>query len=133
MSQLDNYLFSVKKVEDINFLTTSPLQVVSLATALIPFLEHDDANRALMGSNMQRQAVPLLYTQKPIIGTGFESIAILDSGMIIKSYCQGKVIHSCSKLIIIKDLSNQNISYYLRKYYRSNQETSLNQRPIVWN
>jgi len=78
----DNYLFSVKKAEDINFLTTSPLQVVSLATAL---------------------------------------------------NCQGKVKHSCSKLIIIKDLFNQNISYYLRKYYRSNQETSLNQRPIVWN
>lgn len=129
----DNYLFSVKKVEDIEFLTTSPLQVVSLATALIPFLEHDDANRALMGSNMQRQAVPLLYPQKPIIGTGFESIAILDSGMVIKSYCEGNVKHSSSKSIVIKDLSNQNIRYYLRKYYRSNQETSLNQRPIVWN
>ena len=129
----DNYLFSVKKAEEINFITTSPLQVVSLATALIPFLEHDDANRALMGANMQRQAVPLLYTQKPIVGTGFEPIAILDSGMVIKSYCQGKTKHSCSKLIIVQDLSNQNITYYLRKYYRSNQETSLNQRPIVWN
>ena len=129
----DNYLFSVKKPKDINFLTISPLQVVSLATALIPFLEHDDANRALMGSNMQRQAVPLLYTQKAIVGTGFESIAILDSGMIIKSYCEGKVSFSSSSSIIITDLSNQNITYYLRKYYRSNQETSLNQRPIVWN
>lgn len=128
----DNYLFSVKKVEDINFLTTSPLQVVSLATALIPFLEHDDANRALMGSNMQRQAVPLLYTQKPIIGTGFESISILDSGMIIKSYCEGNVKSSSSAFIIITDSTNQEITYYLRKYYRSNQETSLNQRPIVW-
>eukprot|EP01041_Mallomonas_annulata_P000021 gene21-24_t len=129
----DNYLFSVKKVEDINFLTTSPLQVVSLATALIPFLEHDDANRALMGSNMQRQAVPLLYPQKPIIGTGFESIAILDSGMVIKTYCEGNVSYASASHIIISDNLNQKITYYLRKYYRSNQETSLNQRPLVWN
>lgn len=128
----DNYLFSMKKVEDINFITTSPLQVVSLATALIPFLEHNDANRALMGSNMQRQAVPLLYPQKAIVGTGFEAIAILDSGMVIKSYCQGKVFFASAHSIIITDLSNQKIIFYLRKYYRSNQETSLNQRPIVW-
>ena len=129
----DNYLFSVKKAEEINFLTTSPLQVVSLATALIPFLEHDDANRALMGSNMQRQAVPLLYPQKPIIGTGFESIAILDSGMVIKSYCEGKVEYASASFIIIEDILGQKITYYLRKHYRSNQETCLNQRPIVWN
>ena len=128
----DNYLFSVKKAEEINFLTTSPLQVVSLATALIPFLEHDDANRALMGSNMQRQAVPLLYSQKPIVGTGFESIAILDSGMVIKSYCEGIVEYASSSFITISDLVGQQITYYLRKHYRSNQETCLNQRPIVW-
>nr|YP_009545200.1 RNA polymerase beta subunit [Synura uvella]AYO28354.1 RNA polymerase beta subunit [Synura uvella] len=133
LSIKDNYLFSVKKAKELNFITTSSLQVVSLATALIPFLEHDDANRALMGSNMQRQAVPLLYTQKPIIGTGFESIAILDSGMVIKSYSEGKVSFSSSYLITIKDISNQQITYFLRKYYRSNQETSLNQRPVVWN
>ena len=128
----DNYLFSVKKIEDINFLTTSPLQVVSLATALIPFLEHDDANRALMGSNMQRQAVPLLYSQKAIVGTGFESAAILDSGMVIKSYCEGIVEYASSSFIIIRDTAGQKITYYLRKHYRSNQETCLNQRPIVW-
>nr|YP_009545351.1 RNA polymerase beta subunit [Mallomonas splendens]AYO28505.1 RNA polymerase beta subunit [Mallomonas splendens] len=132
LSIKENYLFSVKKPQEINFLTISPLQVVSLATSLIPFLEHDDANRALMGSNMQRQAVPLLYPQKAIVGTGLESIAILDSGMIIKSYCQGKVVFSSSLSIIVTDSSNQNITYYLRKYYRSNQETSLNQRPLVW-
>jgi DNA-directed RNA polymerase subunit beta len=103
-----------------------------LATALIPFLEHDDANRALMGSNMQRQAVPLLYTQKPLIGTGLESAAILDSGMIIKSYSEGSVEFSSSHLIKIKDSSDQIITYYLRKYTRSNQETCINQRPIVW-
>jgi DNA-directed RNA polymerase subunit beta len=132
LSTKENYLFSVKKTKDVNFITTSPIQLVSLATALIPFLEHDDANRALMGSNMQRQAVPLLYPQKPIVGTGLESAAILDSGMIIKSYCQGVVTFSSSYLIKIKDQSKQEITYYLRKYHRSNQETSLNQRPVVW-
>ena len=85
-----------------------------------------------MGSNMQRQAVPLIYSQKPIIGTGLESIAILDSGMVIKTYCEGKVIIASSSVIKIQDKSNQNIEYYLRKYFRSNQETSINQKPIVW-
>jgi DNA-directed RNA polymerase subunit beta len=132
ISTKENYLFSVKKPKDVNFITTSPIQIVSLATALIPFLEHDDANRALMGSNMQRQAVPLLYPQKPIIGTGLESIAILDSGMITKSYCEGHITFSSSSAIKITDSLNQEITYYLRKYYRSNQETSLNQRPVVW-
>jgi len=129
----DNYLFSMIKLKEINFITTTSLQVVSLATALIPFLEHDDANRALMGSNMQRQAVPLLYPQKPIVGTGFETVAILDSGMVIKTYSEGLVIFSSSNSITIQDNSNQKITYFLRKYYRSNQETSINQRPIVWN
>lgn len=132
LSAKENYLFSVKKVNNINFITTSPLQIVSLATALIPFLEHDDANRALMGSNMQRQAVPLLYTQKPIIGTGLEAVAILDSGMVIKNYCEGFVKFSSSQKILIDDLLNQSITYYLKKYYRSNQETCINQRPVVW-
>jgi DNA-directed RNA polymerase subunit beta len=132
LSVKENALFSVKKVENISFITTSPLQIVSLATALIPFLEHDDANRALMGSNMQRQAVPLLYTQKPLVGTGLEASAILDSGMIIKSYCQGIVDFSCSSFITIEDLCKQKIRYFLRKYYRSNQETCINQHPIVW-
>ena len=132
LSAKENYLFSVKKVNNINFITTSPLQIVSLATALIPFLEHDDANRALMGSNMQRQAVPLLYTQKPIIGTGLEAVAILDSGMVIKNYCEGFVKFSSSQKILVDDLLNQSITYYLKKYYRSNQETCINQRPVVW-
>ena len=133
LSAKENYSFCVKKVNEINFLTTSPLQIVSLATALIPFLEHDDANRALMGSNMQRQAVPLLYTQKPIIGTGLESVAILDSEMVIKNYSEGIVSFSSSKRIKVIDNLNQSITYFLKKYVRSNQETSINQRPIVWN
>ena len=132
LSVKENYLFSVKKSKNVNFITTSPLQVVSLATALIPFLEHDDANRALMGSNMQRQAVPLLYTQKPIVGTGLESAAILDSSMIIKNYSEGNVLFSSGERIIIEDLNKQKITYYLNKYQRSNQETSINQKPIVW-
>jgi DNA-directed RNA polymerase subunit beta len=132
LSVKENDLFSVKKTKDINFITTSPLQIISLATALIPFIEHDDANRALMGSNMQRQAVPLLFPQKPIVGTGLEGAAILDSGMVIKSYSEGIVDSASSSVIIITDSVNQKITYYLRKYYRSNQETCLNQRPIVW-
>jgi DNA-directed RNA polymerase subunit beta len=124
--------FLLKQINEINFITTSPLQIISLATALIPFLEHNDANRSLMGSNMQRQAVPLLYTQKPIVGTGLEVAAILDSGMIVKSYCEGIVMYSTAKIIIVKDKSNQQIHYSLKKYFRSNQETSINQRPIVW-
>jgi len=127
-----NYTFLRKPFKDLNFLAISPLQIISLSTALIPFLEHNDANRSLMGSNMQRQAVPLLYPQKPIIGTGLESIAILNSGMIVKSYSEGKVIHTNSTLIKIEDFNGQVLFYYLRKHNRSNQETYSNQRPIVW-
>ena len=132
LSIKENDSFLLKKKELVPFMTTSPLQIVSLGTVLIPFLEHDDANRALMGSNMQRQAVPLLYPKKAIVGTGFESNSILDSGMILKTYSQGIVSFSSSTFINIKDNSNQIITYFLRKYFRSNQETSLNQRPLVW-
>lgn len=132
VSVKENDFFSLKKFKDVHFLTTSPLQIISLATALIPFIEHNDANRALMGSNMQRQAVPLLYTQKPIIGTGLEGVAILDSGMVVKSYSQGRVKFSSSSLIQIEDFGNQVITYFFKKYNRSNQETSMNQKPIVW-
>ena len=133
LSSKENYIFSVKKLEELNFITTSPLQIISVATTLIPFLEHDDANRALMGSNMQRQAVPLLYTQKPIIGTGLEPVAILDSAMVIKNYSEGVVEFSSAKKIVICDSLNQKLTYFLKKYNRSNQETSINQKPIVWN
>jgi DNA-directed RNA polymerase subunit beta len=132
LSIKENSSFSVKKKEEINFMTTSPLQIISLGTALIPFLEHDDANRALMGSNMQRQAVPLLYPKKPIIGTGLESSSILDSGMIVKSYSQGIVEYSSSQVLKIVDTCGQKINYYLKKYLRSNQETCIHQKPIVW-
>ena len=132
ISVKENYSFSIKKKNEINFVTASPLQIISLATALIPFIEHDDANRALMGSNMQRQAVPLLYPQKPIVGTGLEPVVILDSGMVIKNYCEGTVLTSSTNHITVKDLFDQQITYYLKKYSRSNQETAINQRPVVW-
>ena len=133
ISTKEDYSFSLKKSKDVHFMTTSPLQMISLATSLIPFIEHDDANRALMGSNMQRQAVPLLYPQKPIVGTGLESAACLDSGMVTKSYSEGTVILSFGDFIQIKDNSGQIIIYPLKKYWKSNQETSINQKPIVWN
>jgi DNA-directed RNA polymerase subunit beta len=132
ISVKENSEFSLKQLKDINFLLISPLQIISLAIALIPFLEHNDTNRILMGSNMQRQAVPLLYTQKPIVGTGMEAILPLDSQLIIKTYCEGVVNFSSLYKIEIKDFYNQIIIYYLKKYSKSNQNTSLNQCPIVW-
>jgi DNA-directed RNA polymerase subunit beta len=133
ISTKENYFFSTQNSKYINFITPSPLQIVSLASALIPFLEHDDGNRALMGSNMQRQAVPLLYPQKPLVGTGLETVSILDSEMVIKNYSQGWVEFSSCQFIQIRDFRNQQIRYYLKKYARSNQETCFNQKPIVWN
>jgi len=128
----ENYSIFVKKKKNPDLVTISPLQIISLATALIPFIEHDDANRALMGSNMQRQAVPLIYSQKAIVGTGLESIAALDSGLVLKSYSEGVIKVASSKYIIVSDISGQKITYLLQKHQRSNQETSINQKPIVW-
>nr|YP_009397848.1 RNA polymerase b-subunit [Sonderella linearis]ARW67034.1 RNA polymerase b-subunit [Sonderella linearis] len=116
----------------IDYIAVSPIQVISAATSLIPFLEHDDANRALMGSNMQRQAVPLLYPQKPIVGTGLESKIARDSGMIIISRTSGLVSYVSGTKIGIQDSDLRTIHYRLKKYYRSNQDTCINQRPIVW-
>nr|QCI05982.1 RNA polymerase b-subunit [Delesseria sanguinea] len=121
---------SVKK--QVDYIAVSPIQVISAATSLIPFLEHDDANRALMGSNMQRQAVPLLYPEKPIVGTGLESKIARDSGMVIISRTSGIVNYVSGVKIGIQDIDGQIIHYRLKKYYRSNQDTCINQRPIVW-
>ncbi len=118
--------------DQVDYIAVSPIQVISAATSLIPFLEHDDANRALMGSNMQRQAVPLLYPEKPIVGTGLEAKIARDSGMVIISRTEGLVSYvSATKIGIIDHLS-RTIHYRLKKYYRSNQDTCINQRPIVW-
>ena len=109
----------------------SPKQVVSVATALIPFLEHDDANRALMGANMQRQAVPLLRPQSPICGTGIERQVAIDSGQVVVSDVNGEVVASTSRQIAIMDEEGDLHTSNLRKFVRSNAGTCINQRPIV--
>ena len=118
--------------EQIDYIAVSTIQIISAATSLIPFLEHNDANRALMGSNMQRQAVPLLYTEKPIIGTGLELKVARDSGSIVLSRTDGIVSYVSATKIGVQDIQGQTIHYRLKKYYRSNQDTCINQHPIVW-
>ena len=117
---------------NVDFISISPIQVVSVAASLIPFFEHDDANRALMGSNMQRQSVPLLLPQKPIVGTGLENQIAIDSGMLISAKVSGIVDSVTSSKIIIRTSKGQKISYKLQKYLRSNQQTCINHRPIIW-
>ena len=115
----------------INLMDVSPKQIVSVATALIPFLENDDVSRALMGSNMQRQAVPLMRTDAPVVGTGMELKAALDSGVVIQAKTDGIIESVTSSQIIIRtDLGAKDI-YRLSKFTRSNQGTCVNQRPIV--
>jgi len=116
---------------DVDYIAVSTIQVVSLATALIPFLEHDDANRALMGSNMQRQSVPLLYSEAPLVGTGLEGQTARDSGVCLLSASYGKVIKITDGKIVVRDHNYSTFSYNLVKYQRSNQDTCINQRPIV--
>jgi len=111
---------------DVQYMDVSPRQLVSIAASLIPFLEHDDANRALMGSNMQRQAVPLLHTDAPLVGTGMEYRAAKDSGTVIVAKGDGKVTYVDGTKIIVGTRT-----YELRKFSRSNANTSINQRPIV--
>ena len=124
--------FNICKREDVDFIAISPIQVISAATALIPFIEHDDANRALMGSNMQRQSVPLLFPRKPIVGTGLEPQIAVESGMVVISYVTGYVTYASSVEIHIKSNDGLETIYGLQKYTRSNQDTCINQRPIVW-
>lgn len=109
----------------------APKQVVSVAASLIPFLEHDDANRALMGSNMQRQAVPLLVPEAPLVATGMEKQAALDSGQVLFARCDGEVASVTATMITIKRKDGEREYYPLRKFARSNQGTCINQRPIV--
>jgi len=115
----------------IEYMDVSPKQVVSVATALIPFLEHDDANRALMGSNMQRQAVPLLEPEAPIVGTGMERRAALDSGQVVVAREAGVVTSVTAERILVEEDSGELRTYPLQKFIRSNQGTCINQRPIV--
>jgi DNA-directed RNA polymerase subunit beta len=124
--------FAIVLSTEVELISVSTIQIFSSATALIPFLEHDDANRGLMGANMQRQAVPLLYPIKPIIGTGLENQLATDAGMVIISYTDGYVKSVSNTTIVIQNLQNTEIIYNLQKYIRSNQDTCINQRPIVW-
>src|SRR5579884_3394979 len=114
-----------------DYMDVSPRQTVSVATALIPFLEHDDVNRALMGANMQRQAVPLLQPQSPICGTGIERQVAIDSGQVVLSETEGEVVSSTARRIVIVDPQGEEHIYRLRKFVRSNAGTCINQRPIV--
>lgn len=123
--------FSTTTPNQVDYVAVSPVQIVSVATSMIPFLEHDDANRALMGSNMQRQAVPLLRAERPLVGTGLEAQAARDSGMVIVSRDYGTITYADAKTIKLKTKDNREIVYNLQKYERSNQDTCLNQRPLV--
>jgi DNA-directed RNA polymerase subunit beta len=122
---------------EINYMDVSPKQLVSVAASLIPFLENDDANRALMGSNMQRQAVPLLRTEAPIVGTGMEAIAARDSGAVVLAKTAGEVVNvDATRIVIRVDEDSEGGEprvdiYSLVKYQRSNQSTCINQRPVV--
>ena len=117
--------------QQVDYVQLSPVQVISVATSLIPFLEHDDANRALMGSNMQRQAVPLLRPERPLVGTGLETQVARDSGMVPITRVNGTVTFVDATAIVIRDEEGYEHVHHLQKYQRSNQDTCLNQRPIV--
>jgi DNA-directed RNA polymerase subunit beta len=136
--------FPLLRPEDIDYMDVAPDQLVSVAAALIPFLEHDDANRALMGSNMQRQAVPLLYTDAPLVGTGLESKVASDSGAVITARRGGRVTHVTADEILVDTglvkpgSADQPLAklaqfdrYRLKKFWRTNQDTAINQRPLV--
>jgi DNA-directed RNA polymerase subunit beta len=134
--------FSTCDPGEVDYVAISPVQIVSVATSLIPFLEHDDANRALMGSNMQRQAVPLLRPERPLVGTGLEAQAARDSGMVVVSRTHGIVTYVDAEVVRVRVEEGNNglyapqpgeeIVYKLQKYQRSNQDTCLNQRPLVY-
>lgn len=142
--------FSTTAPEQVDYVAVSPVQIVSVATSMIPFLEHDDANRALMGSNMQRQAVPLLKPERPLVGTGLEAQGARDSGMVIVSRTDGDVVYVDATEIRVRvsgqlptasgkstdngqltSQKGQEIRYTVSKYQRSNQDTCLNQKPLV--
>jgi DNA-directed RNA polymerase subunit beta len=136
--------FPLLKPGDIDYMDVAPDQLVSVAAALIPFLEHDDANRALMGSNMQRQAVPLLYTDAPLVGTGLEAKVASDSGAVITARRGGSVVRVTADEIVVDTGSvaagktDQPLAklaqfdrYRLKKFWRTNQDTAINQRPLV--
>jgi len=127
--------YTTRTPEEIQYMDVSPKQVISVSASLIPFLEHDDANRALMGSNMQRQAVPLIFPEAPRVGTGMEGKCAYDSGVLVKAKNAGTVIRVTAEEVVIRPENAQNPDdrdvYPLVKYQRTNQDTCYNQRPIV--
>ncbi len=123
--------FMLEPATHIDYMDVSPKQILSVSASLIPFLEHDDANRALMGSNMQRQGVPLIRPEAPIVATGMESYAARDSGQVVLAEQPGEVVSVTSERIVIRDIDGVDHEYHLRKYQRSNQSTCIDQRPIV--
>jgi len=125
-----NQRFLLEAADRVDYMDVSPKQIVSVSAALIPFLEHDDANRALMGSNMQRQAVPLLQPEVPLIGTGMERQSALDSGQVVVAEQDGEVVGVAGRGILLRTPQGEK-KYNLRRYNRSNQSTCLDQRPIV--
>ena len=127
--------YSTRAPEEIKYMDISPKQVISVAASLIPFLEHDDANRALMGSNMQRQAVPLVFPETPRVGTGMEGKTAYDSGVLVKAHRSGTVSYVSSDKVIITPTSSEIEGevdvYEIQKFERTNQDTCFNQKPIV--
>ena len=117
--------------EEVDYMDVSPKQIISVAAALIPFLEHDDASRALMGANMQRQAVPLLRSEAPIVGTGVEFRAAVDAGDVVLADEAGVVEDVSADDIVVRERTGSMKTYKLQKFRRSNQGTSLNQKPLV--
>jgi len=136
---LDRGEYVEVKPEEVHYIDVAPQQIVSVSAALIPFLEHDDANRALMGSNMQRQAVPLINPKAPLVGTGMEKIVAMDSSSIAIAPYDGVVVNATSHYIEIKPLNEKDEAVYLssgnrinlKKFVRTNQDTCVNQRPVV--
>ncbi len=126
----DDFLF--QPPAKVDYMDISPMQVISVSAALIPFLEHDDANRALMGCNMQRQGVPLLVTEIPLVSTGIEEKVARDSGVVVVAKSDGEVVSVSSDEILVYSKNGGGIEVYnLRKYARSNQDTCINQKPLV--
>jgi DNA-directed RNA polymerase subunit beta len=127
----DGQRFEFIDPENIDFMDVSPKQILSTATSLIPFLEHDDAPRALMGSNMQRQAVPLLRPERPLVATGTERQVAVDSGQVVVAEGDGEVLSATARSVIVKYDRGEEVTYPVMKFLRSNAATCLNQRPVV--
>jgi DNA-directed RNA polymerase subunit beta len=123
--------FPYRKPEEIQYMDVAPQQIFSVSTCLIPFLEHDDANRALMGSNMQRQAVPLLIEEAPYVGTGIEPYAALDSGVMLRAHNEGTVEYADANVVKVRKKDGELDVYPLTKFKRTNQGTCFNQKPVV--